>query len=150
MPDAVVIGSGPNGLVGAIELARHGWSVLVLEAQDRPGGALYSREHTLPGYVHDVGAGFFPFGRASPALRPLRLEAAGRGGRTGAYERAPPAPAGSCAAISRDGALERRSFGADADRWGQFHRWQDRMGHRLAEALLAPLPAVGPALRLGL
>ena len=61
MVDAIVIGAGPNGLVAAAVLARHGWQVLVLEAKDRPGGAVYSVENTLPGYIHDVGAAFFPF-----------------------------------------------------------------------------------------
>ena len=40
MPDAIVIGAGPNGLVAAAALARQGWDVLVLEAKDRPGGAV--------------------------------------------------------------------------------------------------------------
>src|SRR6266850_6178918 len=62
--DAIVIGSGPNGLVAAATLARHGWRVLVLEAQPRPGGAVYSLPTTLPGFVHDVGAAFFPFAQA--------------------------------------------------------------------------------------
>ena len=47
MPDAIVIGAGPNGLVAANLLADAGWSVEVLEAQDRPGGAVKSSEHVL-------------------------------------------------------------------------------------------------------
>ena len=70
MTDAIVIGSGPNGLVAAAALSRHGWRVLVLEARERPGGAVYSEEFTLPGYLHDVGAAFFPFAAESPALSP--------------------------------------------------------------------------------
>jgi phytoene dehydrogenase-like protein len=150
MPDAVVIGSGPNGLVGAIVLAQRGWSVVVLEAQDRPGGALYSREHTLPGFWHDVGAGFFPFAHASPALRSLRLEEVGLQWCLGEYESAHPGPDGGCAAIARDVDGSCATLGVDADAWRWFHGWQERMGHRLAEALLAPLPALGAAWRLGL
>ena len=75
--DAVVIGSGPNGLVAAATLARKGWRVLVLEAQPRPGGAVWSVESTLPGYLHDVGAAFFPFAQDSPAFADLDLAGAG-------------------------------------------------------------------------
>src|SRR5947207_3024183 len=75
--DAVVIGSGPNGLVAAATLARRGWQVLVLEAHGRPGGAVYSEPRTLPGYLHDVGAAFFPFADDSPAFRFLDLPGAG-------------------------------------------------------------------------
>lgn len=149
MHDAIVIGSGPNGLVGAIELARQGWSVLVLEAKDRPGGALWSVERTLPGYVHDVGAAFFPFALASPALQSLRLDEVGLQWGSGEYESAHPAPDGSCAAISRDLELSRKAFGPDADTWSRFHHWQERMAHRLAQTLLSPLPGIGAAWRLG-
>ena len=73
-PDVIVIGSGPNGLVAANVLSRRGFRVLVLEANPRrPGGALGSEELTLPGFVHDVGAGFFPFGKTSPAFLELEL-----------------------------------------------------------------------------
>jgi phytoene dehydrogenase-like protein len=147
--DAVVIGAGPNGLVGAVELARQGWSVLVLEAKDRPGGAVYSMEATLPGYLHDVGAAFFPFAAASPAFRALDLEGAGLQWRGGRYESAHPGPDGACPSISRDPELSRAAFGADGPAWLRLQGWQRRLGDRLPAALLAHLPALGPALRLG-
>jgi phytoene dehydrogenase-like protein len=147
--DAVVIGAGPNGLAGAIELARHGWEVLVLEAQDRPGGALYSEELTLPGYTHDVGAAFFPFAQASPAFRSFDLAGAGLRWETACFESAHPAPDGSCVSLSRDPALQQKSFGPDGPAWDRLFRLQKGLGPRLAEALLAPLPAMGPAWRLG-
>jgi phytoene dehydrogenase-like protein len=71
--DAVVIGAGHNGLVSAALLADAGWDVLVLEAQDQPGGAVKSAELT-PGYVSDLYSAFYPLSVASPALREMHLE----------------------------------------------------------------------------
>lgn len=67
--DAVVVGSGPNGLSGAVTLAEAGWRVLVLEAQRTPGGGLRTEELTLPGFRHDVCATVLPLALCSPALR---------------------------------------------------------------------------------
>src|SRR5438874_12095593 len=72
--DAVVIGSGPNGLVAANLLADAGWDVLVLEAEPDPGGAVRSAELIEPGYVNDVFSAFYPLAVASPAMARLRLE----------------------------------------------------------------------------
>jgi phytoene dehydrogenase-like protein len=149
MVDAVVIGAGPNGLVAAATLARHGWRVLVLEARHRPGGAVYSEETTLPGYLHDVGAAFFPFGPVSPAFRSLDLPGAGLQWLHARRDSSHPAPDGSCATIARDLDLTVASFGVDGPAWANLAHWQQRMGERLIAALLAPLPAFGPAWRLG-
>lgn len=77
MVDAVIIGSGPNGLVAAVELARVGASVLVLEAADEIGGGTRSAELTLPGFLHDICSGCHPMGVLSPALRAMPLAAHG-------------------------------------------------------------------------
>ena len=67
------MGAGPNGLAAAIELARNGISVLVLEASRTVGGAARTEELTLPGFRHDVGSAVFPMGVGSPFFASLPL-----------------------------------------------------------------------------
>jgi len=72
--DAVIVGSGPNGLTAAVELARRGKPVLVVEARDEIGGGTRSAEFTLPGFLHDVCSACHPMGVLSPAWRAYPLE----------------------------------------------------------------------------
>ena len=72
--DAVVVGSGPNGLAAAITLARAGCSVLVCEANATIGGGARSAELTLPGFVHDVCSAVHPLAAGSPFFKTLPLE----------------------------------------------------------------------------
>jgi phytoene dehydrogenase-like protein len=71
--DAVVVGSGPNGLSAAITIAQAGKSVLVLEAEDTIGGGTRSAELTQPGFVHDVCSAVHPLALTSPFFRTLPL-----------------------------------------------------------------------------
>src|SRR5262245_54178549 len=76
-PDAIVVGSGPNGLSAAIVMARAGRKVIVFEAEDTIGGGVRSAELTLPGFTHDVCSAVHPFAKASPFFRSQPLAAHG-------------------------------------------------------------------------
>jgi phytoene dehydrogenase-like protein len=71
--DAIVVGSGPNGLSAAIVLAQAGLSVLVREANATIGGGARSLPLTLPGFIHDIGSAVHPMAAASPFFRSLPL-----------------------------------------------------------------------------
>lgn len=71
--DAIIVGSGPNGLAAAVTLARAGRSVLVLEGKETIGGGMRTLELTLPGYRHDICSAVHPLGIASPFFRDLPL-----------------------------------------------------------------------------
>ncbi|MEA2607256.1 MAG: hypothetical protein QOI00_2013 [Chloroflexota bacterium] len=130
MPDALVVGSGPNGLAAAITLARAGRSVQVYEASATIGGGTRTEEVTLPGFRHDICSTIVPLTLASPFFRSIDLAARGveivqpdapvghalDGGRAAIIERSVDDTA---AALGRDGPAWRRLFGplaADADK----------------------------------
>lgn len=151
-PDAIVVGSGPNGLVAGCVLARAGLDVLVLEANPaRPGGAVGSEAATRPGFVHDVGAAFYPWGVLSPAFRSLPLEEHGLRWRWGGFESCHPAPDGSYACIARDPDRTAQHFGSaeDGERWREIAGWYRSIEPRVIDLLLRSFPAVGPIARLG-
>jgi phytoene dehydrogenase-like protein len=150
-PEVVVIGAGPNGLTGACVLARAGLKVLVLEAHpERPGGALASEPATEPGFVHDVGAAFFPFAQASPAFRELALGAHGLRWTFAPIDSAHPAPDGSIAVLARDLDRVEANFGSPEDgaRMRRVCAWHQGVEPDLIAAMLGTFPTLGPALRL--
>ncbi len=126
--DAIVVGSGPNGLAAAITLGQAGRSVRVIEARDTPGGGLRSAELTLPGFTHDVCSAIHPLGVASPFLRSLPLASYGLewisppaavahpldDGTAVMLERSVEATA---AQLGRDGRVYRRLMGGPTEHW---------------------------------
>ncbi len=127
--------------------------MLLLEANGkRPGGALGSEELTLPGFVHDVGAAFFPFAKTSPAFRELDLSQAGVEWRNMKFESCHPALDGSHACIARDGKLAAAHFGSprDGQAWRKLAEFHARIEPDLLPALLGPFPSVRPTLKVGL
>jgi phytoene dehydrogenase-like protein len=150
--DAVVIGAGPNGLVGANLLADRGWSVLVLEAQDEPGGAVKSAQLTQPGFVHDVFSAFYPLAAASPVIRTLGLERYGLEWAHSPLVLAHVTGGERCAVLSRD--LDETAASLDAYAPGDGDSWRDlyklwlRIEDALIGALFRPFPPIAPALQL--
>ena len=129
--DAVIIGAGPNGLVAGNVLADAGWHVLVLEAQDRIGGAVASDSDVHAGFTHDTFSSFYPLAAASPVLKAMDLD---RFGLTWSHAPAvvgSPDPGGGWALIQHDPrdtaeGLERLHPG-DGDAWERMYRdWTHR------------------------
>ncbi|MFD9407103.1 phytoene desaturase family protein [Streptomyces sp. NPDC059989] len=152
MPDAVVIGAGPNGLVAANLLVDAGWSVEVLEAQPEPGGAVRSDRGVHPDYVSDLFSAFYPLAAASPVLARLDLAAEGLRWSHAPSVLAHPLRDGRCAVLERrvEGtAAGLAGFAApDGDAWRDMYRVWSRVGPDLVQALFTPFPPVRSGLRL--
>ncbi|MGH2887056.1 MAG: phytoene desaturase family protein, partial [Solirubrobacteraceae bacterium] len=119
---AVVVGAGPNGLAAAIRLAENEQPVTVLEAADRPGGAVRTEELTLPGFRHDTFSAVYPAAAASPVF--ARMPLARHGLRWTHPEAcyAHPVPGGRAVALYRD--LDLTAASLDAAHAGDGARWR--------------------------
>jgi phytoene dehydrogenase-like protein len=141
--DAVVVGSGPNGLGAAVTLARAGLSVLVLEAADAPGGGARSGELTLPGFTHDLCSAVHPLAAASPLFRTLPLAELGLEWIESPAAVAHPFDDGGCALLFRDLARTADGLGADGPRYRAVlgalaRRWEDVLGEVLSPPVHVP------------
>lgn len=137
--DAIIIGSGPNGLAAAIELQRKGKQVLVLEGTDEIGGGTRTKELTLPGFHHDYCSAVHPMGVLSPFLKTLPLN------KYGLEWIFPPAsiahPLDNEPAILLTKSLDEtaQNLGIDQQQWKKTFNYFTKNGTALLEDSLKPL-----------
>jgi phytoene dehydrogenase-like protein len=150
--DALVVGSGPNGLSAAITMARSGSRVLVLEAAERLGGAVATEELTLPGFLHDTYSSVYPAAAASPVFARLALHRHGLQWTHPGACYAHPLPDGRALALYRD--LDRTVAGLEAHHRGDGESWRRfaapfmRQFGPLTGTLLGGFPPLAGAARL--
>src|SRR3954452_12340013 len=137
--DAVVVGSGPNGLAAAITMARTGCSVLVLEANATIGGGARSAELTLPGFIHDVCSAVHPLAAGSPFFKSLPLERFGLNWIQPEIPVAHPLDDGSAACLFRDIDLTAEKLGPDARAYRDLFGPPSRNWDHLVEEFLQPM-----------
>ena len=137
--DAVVVGAGPNGLAAAVELARAGHSVAVLEAEGEIGGGTRSAELTLPGYVHDFGSAIHPLGYGSPFFSNLPLEDHGLEWVHPPAPLAHPFDDGTAVILERSIEETGYALGPDAGAYTKLMEPAVRDWDRLAGSVLGPL-----------
>lgn len=139
MSDAVVVGSGPNGLAAALTLAADGVSVRVLEAADTLGGGTRSSELTLPGLIHDECSAAHPLAIDTPFSRRFDLAAHGLAWRWPDVQYSHPLDGGGGAAAYRSVAETAQGLGADGGRWrALFEGLVKRFGD-IAEDVMQPV-----------
>lgn len=138
--DAVVVGSGPNGLAAAITLAQAGLSVQLYEARPTIGGGMRTLELTLPGFQHDICSAIHPLGMGSPFFSQLPLDQYGLQWVQPNLPLAHPLDDGSAVALHRSPSQTGDTLGTDGATWQRLLEPLVADWEKLAPMLLGPLP----------
>ena len=138
-PDAVIVGSGPNGLAAAVTLSAAGLQVLVIEGAPTAGGGCRTDELTLPGYRHDVCSAGHPLALASSFFRRFDLAARGVEFAYPEIEFANPLDGGRAAVVTRSVAETAERLGADRRAYQWLIGPVAAHADEIMQALLAPL-----------
>jgi phytoene dehydrogenase-like protein len=142
MRAASIIGSGPNGLAAAIELAQAGFSVDVYEAEEQIGGASRTMPLTVPGFRHDFGSAVHPMAVASPFFRSLPLGQYGLEWVHGAAPLTHPLDDGTAVTLERDLGDAVRALGEDGPAWRRIVEPLTARWAAFAEEILGPVPHI--------
>lgn len=139
MTSATVVGSGPNGLAAAVELARNGVDVTVLEAAGTIGGGTRTTELTVPGVLHDECSAVHPMAVGSPFLRSLDAERHGLEWRWPEVDLAHPLDDGSAGVLLQSLADTVRGLGPDGRAWNRLFGSSSAHFEELNDDLLRPV-----------
>jgi phytoene dehydrogenase-like protein len=138
LSEAIVVGSGPNGLACAATLAREGVGVTVLEAEDGIGGGARSGELTVPGLVHDLCSAVHPMAVGSPVLRSLRLERHGLEWRWPHVDLAHPLDDGTAGVMYQSIEETEQALGSDGAAWRRVFAAPSRSLDALTDDIFRP------------
>ena len=137
--DAVVVGSGPNGLAAAITMQQQGLSVLLIEGKENIGGGLRSAELTLPGFIHDICSAIHPTAVASPYLKTLPLQNHGLEYIFPEIAAAHPFDDGTAATLKQSLEKTAQAFGEDEQAYLKLFRPILKEWPGLIKEIMAPL-----------
>ncbi len=137
--DAIIVGSGPNGLTAAARLAMAGYSVCVFENANEFGGGTRTSRDAMDGYALDTCSSVHPFGAASPAFRALGLEDHGLEWLHAPIALAHPLDGGRAAVLDRDHSATTGSLASDGARWRRRFGFIERHWDALVGELFAPV-----------
>jgi phytoene dehydrogenase-like protein len=137
--DAVIVGSGPNGLAAAIAIAQTGRKVIVFEAAEAVGGGCRSAELTLPGFVHDVCSAVHPFAVVSPFFKALPLGAHGLEWVVPPVMLAHPLDDGPAVLLYGSIGQTAKQLGRDEPKYHQLFEPLAQSWARIVDAVLGPL-----------
>ncbi len=138
--DAVIVGSGPNGLAAAIVVAQQGRKVLVIEGKATIGGGMRSAELTLPGFVHDICSAIHPLTAASPFFKTLPLSDYGLDWIEAPAQIAHPFDGGDGVLVQRSVEATATELGIDNHAYRAIFGWLSKSSEDLFDDLLGPLP----------
>lgn len=142
MTTAVVVGSGPNGLAAAIELAARGVQVTVLEAEEEIGGGIRSGEGIVPGLLHDHCAAFHPMAPSSEFYRAHDLDRHGLRWLRSEVDAVHPLDDGTAGVLHTSVRETADGLGVDGPRWRQLFAHNARHFDVLSEDIMRPLVGV--------
>ena len=138
--DAIITGSGPNGLAAAIFLQQKGLKTAVYEQSDTPGGAVKTVESTLPGFRHDLGSAIHPLAFDSPFFKSLPLADFGLEWVRPEIPFAHPLPDGSAYACFKNIEETADQFGTDRQNYIDLFTRLTSDWSYIADDILSPLP----------